>query len=140
VWATTPLPVPKFNFNPGTLGLTQLPTWFWLTGTSSQVTARVDIRGYMVVTTAHPTAYYWFFGDGTQATGSSAGSPAAPSVTHTYVTKSRYAVQVIIGWSGQYTFAGNGVGPETVQLGTVDGPADTADYGVQEVRSVGVSG
>lgn len=140
VWAQTPLPTPAVNFDPSTLGLTQLPTWFWLTGLGGQVTATVAIRGYTVVTTAHPADYYWYFGDGAAATSASPGSQAAPSVTHTYVTKARYTVKVMIGWSGQYTFTGNGVAAQTVQLGTVDGPADTASYKVQEVRSVGVAG
>lgn len=140
VWAQTPLPTPTVNFDPSTLGLTQLPTWFWLTGVDAQVTATVTIRGYTVVTTAHPADYYWYFGDGAGATSASPGTQAAPSVTHTYVTKARYNVKVIMGWSGQYTFTGNGVAAQTVPLGTVDGPADTAAYGVQEVRSVGVAG
>lgn len=140
VWAATALPMSTIEFDPSTLGLTQLPTWFWLTGVTGQVTATATIRGYTVITTAHPADYYWYFGDGAGVTGTSAGSQAAPSVTHTYVTKARYTVKVIVGWSGQYTFAGNGVAAQTVQLGTVDGPATAAGYGVQEVRSVGVAG
>ena len=139
VWSATPLPTPTFQFNPSALGLTQLPTWFWLTGINGPVNATVTIRGYRVVTTAHPEAYYWSFGDGTRAVSSSPGSDAVPSTTHTYTTKGLYTVVVIVGWGGQYTFAGNGVAAQTVQLGTVDGPADDAGYGVQEVRSVGVA-
>ena len=41
--------------------------------------------------------------------------------------------------SGQYTFVGDGVPAETVELGIVDGPAANAPYAVQEVRSVGVA-
>lgn len=140
VWAATPLPAPHFNFNPRTLGLTQLPTWLWLTGVGGQVTATVTIRGYTVVTTAHPVAYYWYFGDGGSATGNSPGTQAQPSATHTYVAKGGYTVEVIIAWSGQYTFAGNGGPAETVVLGTVDGATAAAAYGVQEVRSVEVAG
>jgi hypothetical protein len=136
----TPLPTPQFHFNPGKVGLTQLPTWFWLTGAGGQVSAKVTIRGYQVVTAARPVAYYWRFGDGGSAIGTSEGTEANPSVTHTYVTKGAYTVEVIIGWGGQYTFNGNGVGPETVMLGTVDGPASNAPYAVQEVRSVEVEG
>jgi hypothetical protein len=139
VWAVTPLPTSAFHFNPGTLGLTQLPTWFWLTGLGGQVAAMATIRGYRVVTTAHPVGFYWSFGDGGSASGRSSGSEANPSVTHTYVTKGGYRVAVIVGWSGQYTFSGNGIPSETVPLGTVDGPAATASYGVQEVRSVEVA-
>lgn len=140
VWAATPLPGPHFHFNPSTLGLTQLPTWFWLTGVGGGVDASVAIRGYTVTTTAHPAAYYWTFGDGGSSIGAAPGSEEAPSAVHNYVTKGSYQVAVTVGWVGQFTFAGNGVPPETVQLGTVDGPTSVASYGVQEIRSVGVQG
>jgi PKD repeat protein len=139
VWAATLLPTATINFNPGTLGLTQLPTWYWVTGVGGGIQATVNIRGYQVVTTASPVAYYWQFGDGGGAAGSAPGSEAAPSATHTYTTKGRYTVQVIVGWNGSYTFTGYGIPAQTVQLGTVDGPTDTAAYGVQEIRSVGVA-
>ena len=140
VWAATPLPTPTVEFNPSRLGLTQLPTWMWITGVNGAVAATAVIRGYTVTTTAHPVATYWTFGDGGSGQGSVGGSEASPSVTHTYVDLGRYTVTVIIGWSGQYTFAGNGVPAQTVALGTVDGPTDAAPYAVQEVRSVGVAG
>jgi PKD domain len=140
VWADSPLPTPSFGFDPATLGLTQLQTWFWLGGVGGPVTVTVEIRGYTVTTIAHPVAYYWWFGDSASAVGQSAGSQSDPSVTHTYVTKGSYQVEVIVAWAGQYTFAGNGVPAETVDLGTVDGPAAAAGYGVQEVRGVGTSG
>jgi hypothetical protein len=135
-----PFPTPTFGFDPSTLGVTQLATWFWLGGVGGEITLTVTIRGYTVVTTADPVDYYWYFGDGGSEMGTSAGSVAAPSVTHTYTTKGDYTVHVIVGWSGEYTFAGYGVGPETVPLGTVDGPAAQAAYGVQEIRSVGTGG
>ena len=137
VWALTPLPVPVFHFNPSTVGLTQLPTLFWLTGVGGQVRATVTIRGYTVTTTARPVDYYWYFGDGGSAESASPGSASVPAATHTYVTKADYTVEVIVGWSGSYTFTGNGVPAETVALGTVDGPTAAAAYGVQEVRAVG---
>jgi hypothetical protein len=140
VWARTPLPVATFGLNPSTLGLTQLATWFWLTGVGGPVTATVKVRGYTVTTTARPMSYDWSFGDGDQATGTSAGTAAVPSVTHTYVRKGAYRVELTIGWSGQYTFVGNGVAPRTVPLPTVNGAPRAVAYGVQEVRSVGTGG
>jgi len=139
VWAATPLPPSHIDFSPSTLGLTQLATWMWFTGPGGTVTATVTIRGYTVTTTAHPVAAYWWFGDGTSGEGPIGGSEAQPSATHTYVNVGHYIVTLIVAWSGQYTFAGNGVPAETVQLGTVDGPATAVPYGVQEVRSVGVT-
>ena len=139
VWAATRLPTPIFDFNPPRVGLTQLATWFWLTGIGGQVTATVTIRGYTVVTTAYPADYYWHFGDGTGTTSASPGNQNSPSATHTYTTKGSYPVEMTIGWTARYTFTGNGVAAQTVQLGTIDGPAKGANYGVQEVRSVGVA-
>ena len=139
VWAATPLPANHIDLNPVTLGLTQLPTWMWFTGPGGAVTATVNIRGYVVTTTAHPVAAYWWFGDGGSGQGAVGGTEAQPSATHTYVNVGHYTVRLIVAWSGQYTFAGNGVPAETVPLGTVDGAATTAPYGVQEVRSVGVT-
>ena len=75
VWAQTPLPTPRFDFNPADLGLVHLATWFWLTGVGGPITATSSIRGYRVVTTAHPVAAYWYFGDGDSAQGGGSGEP-----------------------------------------------------------------
>lgn len=139
VWAATPLPANHIDFNPTTLGLTQLPTRMWFTGPSGAVTATVNIRGYAVTTTAHPVAADWWFGDGGSGQGPVTGSESQPSVTHTYVNVGHYVVTLVVVWSGQYTFVGNGVPAQTVQLGTVSGPATNVPYAVQEVRSVGVA-
>lgn len=136
VLADTPFPQARVETNPSTLGLTQLPTWFSVAGVGGQISATVTIRGYTVVTTADPVSFAWFFGDGGSATGSGAGSATVPSVTHTYKEKGRYEVTVQVSWAGRYSFQGNGVGPETVPLGTVEGPVEAETYGVQEVRSV----
>ena len=138
IWSDTPLPANHIQFSPAALGLTQLPTWIWFTGPDGSVRAKVTIRGYAVTTTASPVAAYWTFGDGSSAKGVVGGTEAHPSVTHTYVNIGHYTVTLIVGWSGRYTFTGNGVPAETVALGTVDGAATAAPYAVQEVRSVGV--
>jgi hypothetical protein len=138
VWAETPLPANHIEFSPATLGLTQLPTWIWFTGTNGAIHATVNIRGYTVTTTASPVAAYWTFGDGRSGQGAVGGSAAQPSVTHTYANIGHYTVTLIVAWSGQYTFAGNGAPTQTVALGTVDGPTTAAPYAVQEVRSVGI--
>jgi hypothetical protein len=88
------------------------------------------------VTTAHQVKFYWYFGDGESAASASAGTEAAPSVTHVYQTKGLYTVTLTIAWQGHYTFSGNGVGAQTVQLGTVDQAPATTSYRVQEIRSV----
>jgi len=134
--AETPLPRPTFDWNPNGLGLTGLASWFWVGNISGPVTAVSSVRGYTVVTTAHPVAYHWYFGDGSSAEANSPGSALDPSVTHIYQAKGVYTLELIVAWQGEYTFSGDGVPLQTVQLGTVDGPTATTPYAVQEIRSV----
>ncbi|MGH9126223.1 MAG: PKD domain-containing protein [Acidimicrobiales bacterium] len=134
--ALTPFPVPSFGLNPQQLGLSGLASWFWARNVPSILTSTSSVRGYIVVTTAEPVKYYWYFGDGGIATSSTAGTQTAPSAIHTYQSKSLYTVTLTVAWQGQYTFSGNGVPTQTVQLGTVDQPPATTTYRVQEIRSV----
>jgi PKD domain len=135
VWASVPLPTPAFGINPATLGLTQLPSWFWVTGGDRAVTVTATINGYAVTTTASPVAYQWNFGDGSSATSASAGDETSPSVTHTYHFKGTYIVTLSIEYAGTFSYAGPG-GTGTVGLGGYEQPGTSAPYVVQEVRSV----
>jgi hypothetical protein len=134
--AATPFPAPVFGLNPAQLGLTGLASWFWAGNVPGMLTSTSSVRGYTVVTTAHPVKFYWYFGDGASASSGSAGTEAAPSVTHVYQAKGLYTVTLTIAWQGQYTFSGNGVRTQTVQLGTVDQTPARTSYPVQEIRSV----
>lgn len=134
--AATPFPRPAFGLNPAQLGLTGLASWFWAANVPGTLTSTSSVRGYTVVTTAHPVKFYWYFGDGESAASASAGSETNPSMTHTYQAKGLYTVTLTIAWQGQYTFNGNGVATQTVQLGTVDEAPATTSYPVQEIRSV----
>jgi hypothetical protein len=138
---TAPLPSPEVGFDPGTDGIVQLPTWFWLKNDPAGVNFTVgpiSVGGYSVVLTVHPVAYYWSFGDGQTATSHTAGGPgsaAAASTVHTYLEKGTYVVGVSVAWQGSYTFSGYGFS-QTVPLGPVDQTPSVHDYIVQEVRSV----
>jgi hypothetical protein len=134
--ASTPFPRPSFGLNPSNLGLTGLASWFWASGVPPVLTSTASIRGYTTVTSAHPVKYYWYYGDGTSATSTVPGSAASPAVTHVYQTKNVYTLTLTVAWQGQYTFSGNGVPAQTVQLGTVDQAPATTTYRVQEIRSV----
>jgi hypothetical protein len=116
--------------------LTGLATWLWDANPPAAVTATSSVRGYSVVTTAHPVTFSWTFGDGSSGSSSTAGTEATPSVQHVYQTKGVYTVTLTISWTGQYTYAGNGVALQTVPLGTVAQPPMTTSYRVQEIRSV----
>jgi len=135
VWTAIPLPAPAFDVDPARVGITQLPSWFWVTGAGQAVTVNVNINGYSVTTTATPVAYQWDFGDGADATSYSAGNAASPSITHTYHYKGTYVVTVSIVYGGTFSYAGPG-GSGTAGLGQYEQPGVFKPYVVQEVRSV----
>jgi len=135
VWAQAPLPTATLRFDPGTVGLTQLPTWFWASGVGQVVSVTVGIEGYTLAVKARPVAFTWYFGDGTSATATTAGSPTAPSVEHTYSLAGTYQVRLTIMYEGAVTYDGPaGAGSEGLPS-YLDGPFVQA-YTVQQVKSV----
>jgi PKD domain len=135
VWASVPLPTPAMGINPAAVGITQLPSWFWVTRANGPVTVTLIIDGYTVTTTATPVAYQWNFGDGSSSTGVGPGDETNPSVTHTYHYKGTYIVTLSIEYAGTFSYAGFGsIGTEA--LGDYEQPGLSAPYVVQEVRSV----
>ena len=130
-----PLPPPAVGINPATVGITQLSSWFWVTGDTGPVTVTVNLGGYSVTTTATPVAYQWDFGDGTSAASPGAGTETDPSVTHTFHDKGTYVVTLSIEYAGTYSYAGPG-GTGTASLGEYEPPGVSTPYVVQEVRSV----
>ncbi len=139
VWALVPLPQAVFKINPEQVGITQLPTWFWVTGAGGAVTVTVDINGYSVTTTATPVSYQWVFGDGTSGTSGSPGDASDPSVIHTYHYQGTYIVTLSVIYAGTYSYSARGWSG-TVALGQYEQPALSIPYVVQQVRSVLVPG
>ena len=135
VWAQVPLPTPALGINPAAVGITQLSSWFWVTGDTGPVTVTVDINGYTVTTTATPVSYQWDFGDGSSAASLAPGTETNPSATHTFRYKGTYMVTLSIDYAGTYSFAGPG-GAGTATLGQYEPPGVSTPYVVQEVRSV----
>ena len=135
VWAHVSLPSPALAINPATVGITQLPSWFWVTGVRGPVTVTATIDGYSVTTTATPVAYQWNFGDGSTDTSQTPGSEFDPSVTHTYDYKGTYIVSLLVDYTGTFSYAGPG-GTGTESLGNYLEPGTSIPYVVQEVRSV----
>ncbi len=135
VWAEVPLPPPVLAINPANAGITQLPSWFWVTGGGGPVTVTVEMGGYSVTATASPVEYQWGFGDGASALSTRAGAQAEPSVVHTYVGKGTYTVSLVVEYAGSYSFAGP-AGAGSASLGVYWQPGAGASYSVQEVRSV----
>ncbi len=135
VWTQVPLPAAGLSVNPARTGLTQLPSWFWVTSAGNPVTVTVIVGEYSVTTTATPVAYQWSFGDGATATSYAAGSSGDPSVAHTYRFKGTYIVNLSVVYAGTYSYSGPG-GTGTAALGQYVEPVVGSPYVVQEVRSV----
>ena len=66
---------------------------------------------------------------------STPGSEANPSAEYMYETKGDYTVTLTVWWSGDFTFSGNGVPPQTETLGE-SSRSSSRPYHVIEVRSV----
>jgi hypothetical protein len=135
VWAYTPLPRPIIQFNPSTVGLTQLPTLFWASGVNQNVDARVELEGYALTVGARPTEFLWNFGDGARAESAGPGDPGDPAVEHTYTEAGTYRVVLTVVYSGSFSYSGpSGQGGESL-ADYAAGPYAEA-YTVQQVRSV----
>lgn len=140
----TPLPTPAWGVSPIGTGLTGLETWLWDSNGSAGRTVNVVIRGYSVTSNARPTRWTWDLADAGPASRSNppstlsssvAGTATSPAVRYTYETPGGYRIRLTVTWGGSYTYAGNGVGAQTVDLGTTTRTA-TRDYQVTEVRPV----
>ena len=135
VWRDVLLPQPVIHISPGVAGITQLPSWFWVSGAGQTVSTTTVLDGWTVTASVSPTGYNWGFGDGTTVQSMSGGDEANPSVTHTYVNKGTYYVTLTIEYGGSYTVSGYGASM-TAPLGPYDQAAVMDSYTVQEVRSV----
>jgi len=135
VWREVPLPTPVVNVNPSIAGITQLPAWFWVSGTGGTVSATADLAGWKVTASATAVSYKWDFGDGTSANSGLAGDEEHPSAVHTYQEMGTYYVALTVEYQGSYTVSGYGV-MTSGSLGSYDAAEVTEAYTVQEVRSV----
>lgn len=141
VWESAPLPAPDIKVSPGTYGVAQLPTWFWLANDpvgQDLTLPTLSLGGYSVSLSVHPVSYNWSFGDGSGEVSLTAGNPGGAgraSASHTYTSKGTYQVGVSVAWEGTYTFAGYGL-TRTVPLGPVMQTETTFPFAVQEVKSL----
>lgn len=99
-------PSPRLTIAPANLGLTGLPSYFWVGNELEPVSASAGVRGLTVTAEARPVQYLWDFGDGTSRTTSTPGRPwtrARPGdVGHTYETKGRYEPRVTVVWAARW--------------------------------------
>jgi hypothetical protein len=135
VWANTPLPDVLLRFNPATVGLTQLATFFWVSGVEQNVQVGIGIEGYRLTVSASPKEFLWNFGDGGSARSTVGGSPGNPAVEHTYAEAGSYRVTLTIIYAGNLAYSGP-AGQGTEALPSYWAGPYSATYTVQQVRSV----
>lgn len=103
-------PSPELDVAPGRIGLTGLPSFFWVGNELAPVTATAGVRGLTVTAEARPAAYRWDFDDGTTRTTQHGGRPWTRqrdgNVGHLYETKGRYQPAVTVTWAARWRING----------------------------------
>jgi hypothetical protein len=125
-------PAPDLRVAPARIGLTGLPSYFWLGEEPQPISATASVHGVTVTATATPTQYVWWFGDGDEWVTSDPGrawtKKRPGSLEHTYETADTYALTATIVWSASWNLNGGPAQP----LGTFT-TSDSTDYPVREV-------
>jgi hypothetical protein len=129
-------PDPALRVAPDGVGLTGLPSYFWLADPLTPINATARAGGLTVTATAHPTSYYWTFGDGSDLITHHSGRPFKNldnpgDIDYTYETKGRYTLSVEVVWEASFRIGGGGSRP----LGGFSTSA-SRPYPVQEVVTV----
>lgn len=128
-------PRPALDVAPGRVGLTGLPSYFWVRNDLAPVTANASAGGLTVTATAQPSEYVWAFGDGTDRTTRHPGrawTKRKPgNVGHLYETKGRYEPEVTVVWVARWRINRGPWQP----LGYFS-TTGSVDYRVREVRAV----
>jgi hypothetical protein len=125
-------PAPGLEAAPSGIGLTGLPSYFWLDRVPQPISATASAGGLVVTAQAHPTSYVWDFGDGNDLTTTHAGRAwtrwREGNIEHLYETRGRYDIGVEVVWSASWSLNG---GP-LQSLGNFS-TSDSRRYPVQEV-------
>jgi hypothetical protein len=129
------LPTPTIAANPSLDNeqLVTLPTWLWLAGGWSQVSATAQVPGVSVTAVATPTSVSWSMGDGTGVTCTGPGTPfpvgsdpqsVSPTCGYTYRVSSAgqpnqaFPVTATVHWTVTWSGAGQaGVFPDMTTVG-----------------------
>jgi hypothetical protein len=104
-------PDPNLSVAPSGIGLTGLPSFFWLAETPSPITATAGVGGLTVTAEARPIQFVWDFGDGVDKVTANAGRRwtrrRSGNISHLYETKGRYDLRVEVVWEARWRI-GNG--------------------------------
>jgi hypothetical protein len=99
-------PDPELGIAPARIGLTGLPSFFWVGNELRPISATAGVRGITVTAEARPVTYLWNFGDGHERTTAHPGRPWTSTrdgnVGHLYETKGRYEVAVEVVWAARW--------------------------------------
>lgn len=99
-------PEPDLALAPGRVGLTGLPSFFWVGNELRPVSATAGVRGLTVTAEARPVRYLWDFDDGAGRRTTHPGRPwtrhREGDVSHLYETKGRYDVSVEVVWAARW--------------------------------------
>jgi hypothetical protein len=145
--AIPPPPPPSWSLSPGTIyanpsaaGLTGFPSWLWLSPQPQAQTVSETANGYQYQVTATPQSTTWRFGDGgTTSAGDPGGFgqayPSQSTVAWTYQAEAGgYQVSAVTTYATTWTVQSGGVTYGPYPMGTVDGPATTLTYPVEQAQ------
>lgn len=128
-------PSPELGIAPARIGLTGLPSYFWVDNDLPPVTASAGVRGLTVTAEARPVRYLWDFGDGTTRSTRHGGRPWTTrrdgNVGHLYETKGRYEPEVAVVWAARWRI-GRGAWRDLGYFSTTG----SVDYPVREMIAV----
>jgi hypothetical protein len=128
-------PTPRLRVAPRAIGLTGLPSYFWLARRPRTITATAGVPGLTVTAQARPVQFVWDFGDGIEKVTRKSGlrwrARRSGNIAHTYETRHRYRIGVEVIWQARWRLGGGAWRP----LGYFSN-SDSRRYRVRQVIAV----
>jgi PKD domain len=101
---------PQLKVAPDGVGLTGLPSYFWLAVPPRPISASASAGGITVIAEASPAQYLWTFGDGDDLVTTTSGRPwtrdLPGNIDHTYETRGRYELSVEVIYRARWRLDG----------------------------------
>lgn len=103
-------PKPRLRVAPRSIGLTGLPSYFWLAQRPRTITATAGVLGLTVTAQARPAQFVWRFGDGSEKVTRKSGrrwrARRPGNIAHTYERRRRYRIGVEVIWEARWRLGG----------------------------------